>query len=265
MHIPHWGGTVGNERFSILIHGRIAEAVARNAISVQPESNKFRSRYFIHFLVVVNIIHDFAHIVRSFFHGIHLDIFESENYPYIVELGNSMAGLQFPEAGFQAEQAIFGGTVGVVFEDEVDHDGERPAFFEIEYHKIAYLFLQCADGRAYRLGEVFLCFSVSVGPLISYHAVHVDSDDVAAKMESGSDLLTPFDTTTLPTIPMPKLPKERTCAWLNSTHLPRRWFRTLEHPDKAQGRTLPYSPPTPRAARMEDEYRRARRRRCIVD
>jgi hypothetical protein len=58
--------------------------------------------------------------------------------------------LRLPEAGYMAEQAFFGGIVGVVFRDEIE--GERPLFFEIRYDRILYFFLQCADGRAYRLG-----------------------------------------------------------------------------------------------------------------
>lgn len=56
-----------------------------------------------------------------------------EEHPYAVDRGNSLFALQFREVGFQAEQAYFGGTVGVVFEDEID--GERPTFFTIEYDK----------------------------------------------------------------------------------------------------------------------------------
>jgi hypothetical protein len=81
----------------------------------------------------------------------------------------------------------------------------------------------------------------------------IDPDVVAAKMDFG--LLTPFDTATLPSIPLPKDPKERTCAWLNSTHLARRSLQAPLHPDELQGQPLPYSPPTPRAAQMKREWR----------
>jgi hypothetical protein len=69
-------------------------------------------------------------------------------------------------------------------------------------------------------------------------------------MKLGSTLLTPFDTSTLPSIPVPKLPNERTCAWLNSTHLPRR-SEMPAHPDELQGIRAPLSPPTWRAEQME--------------
>jgi hypothetical protein len=91
----------------------------------------------------------------------------------------------------------------------------------------------------------------------------VDPDIVAAKMESG--LLTPFDTGTLPSIPVPKSPKERTCAWLNSTHLSRRPPRMPMHPDELRGKPLPYSPPTLRAQQMEEECRFPARQCCVDD
>ena len=68
---------------------------------------------------------------------------------------------------------------------------------------------------------------------------------MATKLEHG--LLTPFDTSTLPNIPVPKSPNERTCAWLNSTHIP----RPPGHPDESHGVQAPLSPPTSRAEQME--------------
>lgn len=65
-------------------------------------------------------------------------------------LGNSLFQLRSPEAGFQAELLLFGGTIGVVFEDEIDK--ERPPFFEINYDKISYLVLQCGMERRSGLG-----------------------------------------------------------------------------------------------------------------
>jgi len=89
----------------------------------------------------------------------------------------------------------------------------------------------------------------------------VDYDTVASKMESG--LSTPFDTRTLPRMPVPSLPKERTCTWLNSTHLPRQTGAFAEHPDGSQGRPLPLSPPTPRAKQMAKEGRSPAPECCI--
>jgi hypothetical protein len=149
----HWitpyTGRVGNyfERFSIIIHGRIAEALAKDSIKNQSKN----SHQLLQFLVIVNIVHEFAHIARSFIHKNELDTMEVKDHPYAIELGNSLFALRFTEGGFQAEKELFGGTVGIVFEDEID--GERPPFFNIEYDKISHFFLLCADGKAYCLGE----------------------------------------------------------------------------------------------------------------
>jgi hypothetical protein len=148
MHVPPYYGTVGKEfeRFSIIIHGRISEAIARETV-IKPSK---KPRDLLHFLIIVIIVHEFAHIVRSFFHGRALITDEINDHPYAVEFDN-LFELRFPEAGFEAEQALFGGTIGVVFEDEIDE--ERPTFFAVNYNRISHLFLQCADGKAYRLGE----------------------------------------------------------------------------------------------------------------
>lgn len=149
-HIPYPHGLVGEyrDRFSITIHGRIAEALAMEA--VQDRSDK--SRDMLRFLVIVNIVHDLAHIVRSVFHETHFRTVNIYDYPYTIEIGTDQLVSTFPEAGFTAEQEVFGGVIGVVFEDE--NDGDRPPFFEIQYDRISHFFLQCADGTTYRLGEL---------------------------------------------------------------------------------------------------------------
>src|ERR1700733_6691390 len=148
-HIPPYTGRVGNyfERFSIIIHGRIAEALAKGSVKNQSK----KSHQLLQFLIIVNIVHEFAHIARSFIHKTELDTVEVKDHPYAIELSNSLFALRFTEGGFQAEKELFGGTVGIVFEDEID--GERPPFFNIEYDKISHFFLLCADGKAYCLGE----------------------------------------------------------------------------------------------------------------
>jgi hypothetical protein len=148
-HIPSPYGTVGKyiDRFSIVIHGRIAEALAAEAVQDRSE----KSRNMLRFLIIVNIIHELAHILRSVFHESHLWTVNMYRYPYSFELGIGQPASTIPEAGLMAEQSVFGGIVGVVFEDEIG--GERPPFFEIGYDRISYFYLQCGDGRAYRLGE----------------------------------------------------------------------------------------------------------------
>jgi hypothetical protein len=149
MHIPYPHGIVGEyrDRFSITIHGRIAEALAMEA--VQDRSDK--SRCMLRFLVIVNIIHDLAHIIRSVFHENHFWTVNIYDYPYTIEIGTDQLVSTFPEAGLTAEQEFFGGVIGVIFEDE--KDGDRPPFFEIQYDRISHFFLQCEDGTTYRLGE----------------------------------------------------------------------------------------------------------------
>lgn len=152
-HIPPFSGMVGRyiDHFSIVIHGRIAEALAMEVQQLDNSPTHRRHQELLRFLITVNIIHDFAHIARSFFNGIHLAAHTDGGYPYAREYSNTDYFLRLPEAGYMAEQAFFGGIVGVVFQDEIE--GERPPFFEIRYDRILYFFLQCADGRAYRLGK----------------------------------------------------------------------------------------------------------------
>ena len=106
---------------------------------------------------------------------------------------------------------------------------------EMEGHIVSVSFAN-TFGVLTRIGLIFIC--------------DADSDAVASKMESGFS--TPFDTETLPRIPVPRSSKERTCAWLNSTHLPRRTGPSpARHIDEFQGKPLQLSPKTPRAKRME--------------
>jgi hypothetical protein len=158
-HIPSFSGIVGKyiDHFSIAIHGRIAEALAVEAQRLDNPPTQRKKLLLLHFLITVNIIHDFAHTARSFFNGIHLAAHSDEGYPYASECSNTDYFLRLPEAGYMAEQAFFGGIVGIVFEDEIE--GERPPFFEIRYDRILYFFLQCADGRAYRLGTYGFIFA----------------------------------------------------------------------------------------------------------
>lgn len=154
-HIPSFSGYVSRyiNHFSITIHGRIAEALAMEVAQKRLD----KSVQMLHFLIIVNIIHDLAHILRSFFHGVHLQTQNLAEYPYAIELSNTIS---FPEAGFMAEQAFFGGIIGVVFEDEIDE--QRPPFFQIKFDKISHFFLQCADGKAYRLSTLPFLFYINM-------------------------------------------------------------------------------------------------------
>ncbi|KIM89185.1 hypothetical protein PILCRDRAFT_2458 [Piloderma croceum F 1598] len=148
-HIPYPHELVGkyHDYFSITIHDRIAEALAMEA--VQDQSDKLRDM--LHFLVIVNIIHELAHIVCLVLHETHFQTVNIYDYPYTIGIGTDQLILTFPEAGFTAEQEVFGGVIGVIFEDE--KDGDQPPFFKIQYDRISHFFLQCEDGMTYCLGE----------------------------------------------------------------------------------------------------------------
>jgi hypothetical protein len=163
-----------------------------------PTHKTQRHQLLLRFLVTVN---DFAHTARPFFNGIHLATCNDEGYPYASECSHIDYFFRLSEAGYTAERALFRGIVGVVFQDE----GERLPFFEIRYDKISQLFLQCAEDSAYRLGA---CLHFSLTYLCLFILRPTDFDVVATKLEFG--LLTPFDTSTLPSIPVPKFPIERT-------------------------------------------------------
>ena len=77
-HVPPSFCRVGidPQRFSILIHGRIAEVVAKETVVKQSK----KSRELLHFLVIVIIVHQFAHIARSYFHGVDLYAANSKDY-----------------------------------------------------------------------------------------------------------------------------------------------------------------------------------------
>jgi hypothetical protein len=105
----------------------------------------------LHFLIIVNIIHELAHILCSVFHKLHLWTINIYHYPYSIELSISQPVLTIPEAGLMTERGVFGGIVSIIYEDEIG--GEQPPFFKIRYDRISYFSLQCRDERAYHLGE----------------------------------------------------------------------------------------------------------------
>ncbi|OBZ70634.1 hypothetical protein A0H81_09197 [Grifola frondosa] len=92
------------------------------------------------------------------------------------------------------EEVLFGGIIGVVFEDEVD--GKPPMLVESDFTKISYLFLHCRDGSTYKLDPI----------------------DLQHKMDMAH--FVPFDVSRLEAIPAPQPIRDRTCAMLNADHLP---------------------------------------------
>jgi len=167
----------------IEIHGRLAIALSQDQSP--------RNISLLRFIVVVIILHQLAHAVASRFQKATRSM-EHSVFPYYLSC-RAPPVMRFPEHGFSVEEDLFGGMVGVVFENELD--GLPPMFFRSDFTKIAHLFLHCRDGLTYRL----------------------DSTDLEEKMKVGR--LTPFDVSVLRVIPTPKFIRDRTCAMFNGDHL----------------------------------------------
>ena len=125
---------------TIAIHGRLAAALS------QPQSP--RNLCQLRFLVIVIILHQLGHAIATRFQKGTISM-EDNAFPFYVSC-RAPPVMRFPEQGFLVEEALFGGIVGVVFEDELD--SLLPPFFQSDFTKISHLFLHCRDGRTYRLG-----------------------------------------------------------------------------------------------------------------
>jgi len=122
------------------IHGRLAAALSK------PQKPRNLSQ--LRFIVIVIILHQLAHAVTVRFH-MGTQSAEDDTFPYYVSW-RIPPFVRLPEQGFTVEEALFGGIVGVVFEDELD--GSPPLFFCSDFTKISHLFLHCRNGMTYRLG-----------------------------------------------------------------------------------------------------------------
>ena len=129
---------------TIPIHGRLAAALS------QPQDP--RNLCHLRFIVVVIIFHQLAHAVASHFQKGTLSL-EDHAYPYYLSC-RAPPVTRFPEHGFSVEDDLFGGIVGVMFEDELC--GSPPMFFESDFTRISFLFLHCHNGLTYRLGTQYL-------------------------------------------------------------------------------------------------------------
>ena len=122
------------------IHGRLAAALS------QPQ--KPHNLCQLQFIIIVIILHQLAHAVTVRFHMGTLSI-EVDTFPYHISC-RAPPVERFPEQGFMVEEALFGGIVGVVFEDELD--SSPPLFFRSDFTKISHLFLHCRNEMTYLLG-----------------------------------------------------------------------------------------------------------------
>ncbi|KAJ7761094.1 hypothetical protein B0H16DRAFT_1884515 [Mycena metata] len=171
----------------IVVHHAITAALARNG-----EDPLLR------FLVVAVVIHQIGHTLRDSFWSFSSWPTPMEQYPFYSE--TCTPGSIYAESGFEAEISIFGGIIGVVFQDEqqqFDWDGTFP-FFDLDYTRIA-------------------CFCLTTPNQVTYK---LDDITIRSRMLSSS-WLDAFDPSKLEIIETPPFFQHRLCAVLNSTHLAR--------------------------------------------
>ncbi|KAJ7187749.1 hypothetical protein C8R46DRAFT_1052447 [Mycena filopes] len=118
-----------------------------------------------------------------------------EEYPFFCE--SPAMSSTYVDTGFEAEIAIFGGILGVVFEDERSSDATFP-FFQLDYTRIAYFCLTTPTNVTYK----------------------IDAKTIRSRMRSPEWLDT-FDVSSMDIIEKPPFFQHRLCALLNSTHIPR--------------------------------------------
>jgi hypothetical protein len=144
----------------ITIHGRLARALS------QPQN--LRNLCQLRFIVVVIILHQLGHAVATRFHKGTLSI-KDDAFPYHISC-HAPPVIRFPEQGFSVEEALFGGIVGVVFDDELD--GLPPMFFRSDFTRISHLFLHCRNGLTYRLGMQSLCLAL-LGHRLNWYQIQL--------------------------------------------------------------------------------------------
>ncbi|KAJ7187747.1 hypothetical protein C8R46DRAFT_141 [Mycena filopes] len=168
----------------LLIHHAIHAALARNSEDL-----------LLQFLVVVAVIHNLGHTIRNSVWAYPSRTTTMEEYPFFCETPTE--GVTRAESGFDAEIAVFGGVLGVVFENERPSDATFP-FFELDYNRIAYFCLTTPNHVTYK----------------------IDAPTIRSRMLS-SHWLHAFDLSGLEIIETPPFFQDRFCALLNSTHIAR--------------------------------------------
>ncbi|KAJ7143419.1 hypothetical protein C8R43DRAFT_574760 [Mycena crocata] len=169
-----------------LIHHAINTAFERN-----------NDDLLLKFLLVVAMVHDLGHAVRHHSIAFFSKARTKDEFPFYCE--QILPGILREETGFELEVALFGGIVGVIFQDEqeLELDGTFP-FFELDYTRIAY-------------------FCLTVPTNVTYK---IDAETIRSRMVS-SQWLDIFDLSELEIMETPSFLRHRLCAVLNSTHLPR--------------------------------------------
>ncbi|CAL1698061.1 unnamed protein product [Somion occarium] len=124
------------DKSHIELHGRLMDALATTR-DIDTITN-------IRFILAVIVIHCLAH---TFAVGNPRPM-HTNDFPFYM-CSNLLLDYDIAEAGFFAEEGIFGGIIGIVFKDQ--ENGMPPEFLEADFTKIAYLFLLDRTGATYRL------------------------------------------------------------------------------------------------------------------
>ncbi|KAJ6507147.1 hypothetical protein C8R47DRAFT_1315481 [Mycena vitilis] len=198
----------------------------------------------LQFLVVVAAIHNLGHTVRKFFWPFVGQATSMEAYPFYCEK-ECPPGNIYAESGFAAEIALFGGVIGVVFQDEKPLEFD---FFDLDYTRIAYFCITPPSGVTYK----------------------IDKEVIRTRMLSSSWLDTFVDepnlVSTLPAIETPLFFQHRLCAVLNSTHLARPDADVLAlTPNAESKRSLGQARVHRLLGQLPETYFEGRRRRCVPD
>ncbi|CAL1710477.1 unnamed protein product [Somion occarium] len=161
------------------IHGRTVAALS------EPQTDD--NRALLRFIVVVQILHQLGHAICHHFNDLTTVIKLLPTFPVYVS-NNFTKPYSHMEHGFWIEEALFGGIVGVMFDEHLDW--LPPAFLSSDFTHISFLFLWCRDGRTYKL-------------------------DVKERLESFRFI--PFDVSKLEVVPIQHI-NSRTCAMLLGDH-----------------------------------------------
>lgn len=194
----------------LLIHGRIVAALN----SPQTERNYRR----LVFLVTVIIIHHLGHSIVAAFNPDHHGLCEDiDDFPYHAchfARERNDRSILIPDPGFIAEEAIFGGIIGVVFKEERE-GGYPPRLLHADFSHIAHFIIRCRDNRTYQI-------RTSLHLLIEIHdsrcSPTLASEEIDSRVENMD--LRPFDISHLQRVRGLRRIPERTCAFFNGDHIP---------------------------------------------
>ncbi|KAK7688483.1 hypothetical protein QCA50_008021 [Cerrena zonata] len=176
--------------FSLDIHGRLVSALN------SPQTVRNYSR--LQFLVIVVIIHRLGHLIATNFNGDYdgqsktIREFPFHGCRFKHEPGDKSKTVSEP--GFLAEEALFGGIIGVVFKEE-RANGYPPRLLQADFTLISHLVLHCRDGSTYQ----------------------IPPEEIEARVDKMD--LRPFDISRLQTTRARRI-AERTCAFFNGDHIP---------------------------------------------